>query len=277
MWRSAPPAYWRACRIVLSLTALSAYGWSSGVCRAQQPGTNEVALAAPGDLPDAPSPIFDKASDAASPTPENSSSSWILGVAPQAATATPARKFHRVIQPYEVGQPLNSADKFKLAIISRLTMSDVVSTAFSAGWSQMLDSSPHYGTDSGAFGERLGALTLKQTTQSIFNYGIYASLLHDDPRYYVMGPQRNVGVRALYSASRLAVTQTDDGKAVFNWPKFAAIASATALTNAYYPAQDRGFAHGATAFGMSLGSSILNNEVHEFVGDGLRLLRRRQD
>lgn len=172
---------------------------------------------------------------------------------------------------------MNSFDKLKLSIMSRLTASDIVATVFSAGWSQIRDSSPHYGTDSGAFGERLGALALKQTTQSIFNYGIYAGLFHDDPRYYVMGRQRSIGVRALYSASRLVITQTDDGRAAINWPKFAGIASATALTEAYYPAQDHGFASRTAAFGESLGTSILNNEIHEFLGDGLRLLRHKRN
>jgi len=238
------------------------------ICQAPQTAAlaDDLAIAAPGDLPDAPSPTLD--------TPSYNS---LLSFPPRTETGTPARKFHRVVQPGEFGQPLDSFDKLKLSIMSRLTVSDIASTAFSAGWSQIRDSSPHYGVDSGAFGERLGALALKQTTQSIFNYGIYASLFHDDPRYYVMGRQRSVGVRALYSASRLVITQTDDGRAAINWPKFAGIASATALTNAYYPAQDRGFAHDAGAFGLSLWTSILNNEIHEFVGDGLRLLRHNRD
>jgi hypothetical protein len=92
-----------------------------------------------------------------------------------------------------------------------------------------------------------------------------------------MGRQRSVGVRALYSASRLVITQTDDERAAINWPKFAGIASATAVTDAYYPASDHGFAHGAAAFGMSLWTSILNNEIHEFMGDGLRLLRHHRN
>jgi hypothetical protein len=266
MLRNAPkgPAYLHTCGLVILLISLAA----PVVSQAQQPGTLtvDIAIAAPGDLPDAPSPTLDK-----------SSYNSILEVPPRTKTGTPARKFHRVAQPNEYEQPLNSFDKLKLSIMSRLTASDIVSTAFSAGWSQMRDTSPNFGTDSGAFGERLGALALKQTTQSIFNYGIYASLFHDDPRYYVMGRQRNAGVRALYSASRLVITQTDDGRAAINWPKFAGIASAIALTNLYYPAQDHGFTNGATAFGVSLGSSILNNELHEFVGDGLRLLRHGQD
>jgi hypothetical protein len=235
-----------------------------GIIHAQHPGAlkDDNAIATVGDLPDAPSP-----------TPDESSYNSILDVPPRTGTGTPARKFHRVVQPNEFGQPLNGFDKLKLSIMSRLTASDVFSTAFSAEFSQIRDSSPHFGTNSGAFGERLGALALKQTTQSIFSYGIYASLFHEDPRYYVMGRQRIAGIRALYSASRLVITQTDDGRAVINWPKFAGIASATALTNLYYPAQDHGFAHCATAFGVSLWNSILNNEIHEFVGDGIRLLR----
>jgi hypothetical protein len=116
-------------------------------------------------------------------------------------------------------------------------------------------------------------LALKQTTQSLFSYGIYAGLFHDDPRYYVMGRQKKIGARVLYSASRLVIAQKDDGRAAINWPKFAGIASATALTNAYYPPSDHGFVNGAAAFGVSLGTSILNNEIHEFIG-GLRLARR---
>ena len=115
---------------------------------------------------------------------------------------------------------------------------------------------------------------LSRRRSPIFSYGIYAGLFHEDPRYYIMGRQKNIGVRALYtspSASRLVVARKDDGGAAINWPKLAGIASATALTNAYYPVRDQGFSNGAASFGVSLGTSILNNEIHEFLGD-LRLL-----
>jgi hypothetical protein len=80
----------------------------------------------------------------------------------------------------------------------------------------------------------------------------------------------------MYSAACVFITQKDDGSEAVNWPKFAGIASATAITNAYYPARDHGFAKGAESFGTSLWTSILNNEIHEFIGDGLRLIRRQQ-
>jgi hypothetical protein len=251
--------------LVIMLVSLGMY-----VCKAQQhsPLTGDNATTASGDLPGAPS---------VTPDAPEERSNLIFGVARRTATATPARKIHRIVQPNEFGQPLSSGDKLKLAIVGQFTVSAQASALFSAGFSQMRDSSPHFGTDSGAFGERLGALALKQTTQSIFEHGIYAGLFHDDPRYYVMGREKNPGIRALYSASRFVITQTDDGKASINWPKFAGIVSAAALTNAYYPAVDHGFANGASAFCVSLGTSILNNEINEFIGDGLRLLRHHRN
>jgi hypothetical protein len=186
-----------------------------------------------------------------------------------------ARKYHRVIQPKEYGLPLSATDKLKLSIFSRLTLGEAGATLFAAGFSQLRNSRPHYGTDSGAFGERLGGLSIKQTSQSFFGYGVFAAALHDDPRYYVVGPSRPIVRRALYSARDLVITRKDDGRAAINWPRFAGIAAATALTNFYYPADDHGFGKSADAFAASLGTSLLNNEMHEFTGDAMRLVRHR--
>ncbi|MGD0094879.1 MAG: hypothetical protein ABSB60_00170 [Terracidiphilus sp.] len=241
--------------------------WLATPClgQTQQPETvwgNDASISS-GELPDTPRMASDK-----------TTSNLVFGVLPPTTTGRPAKKFHLVVQTGEFGVPLSGIDKLELSLRSRLTVSDLASTLFSAGWSQMRDSAPHFGADSGAFGERLGALALKQTTQSVFNYGIYATIFQDDPRYYVMGRQRSIAARAAYSASRLIITRKDDGRAAINWPKLAGIGSASALTNTYYPARDHGFANNASAFGVSLGTTILTNEIHEFLGDGLRMLRR---
>ena len=41
--------------------------------------------------------------------------------------------------------------------------------------------------DSGAFGERLGAAGIRDTTQGVFTDSVFAPLLHEDPRYYMAG------------------------------------------------------------------------------------------
>ena len=246
---------------------------SIGVVRpahSQQPGdalnqTNaNVALA--NLLPDAPSataaanipgPFADDISDAQTRT-------------------RPAKKYHRVVHADEIAPPLRAGDKLELAIMSRLTFTDIFSTAFSAGLAQWRDGRPHYGVDEGAFGERLGGIALKQTTQSIFSYGLYAAAFHDDPRYYVMGDGHSVTRRLIYSATRLVITRKDDGSAATNWPKFAGVVSASALSNAYYPQRDRGPLNTTYSVFSSLGTSVLNNEIHEFLGDAAKIVHHKQ-
>jgi hypothetical protein len=188
----------------------------------------------------------------------------------------PARKYHRVVRPYEDAGPLTGFDKIKLSIISRATIGEVVGTAWSAGWSQWRDSRPHYGQGTEAFEKRLGALAIKQTSQSFFTYGVYAAAFHDDPRYYVMGPTEKPVKRLIWSAERTVFTQKDDGSPAINWPKLASVATSTVLTTAYYPAVDHGFGNESKAFAMSLATSILNDELHEFGGDVIHMIRRNK-
>jgi hypothetical protein len=159
---------------------------------------------------------------------------------------------------------------------SRISYGAIGSTFFGAGERQLFNSRPHFGTDRGAFGERLGAAELNQVTESFFSYGLYASIFHDDPHYYVMGHSHSYKSRAIYSASRLFLTRTDSGDTNVNWPKLAGVATAIAITNAYYPTQDRGMRESLSAYGGTIGSSILTLELHEFMPDLMAAIRHRK-
>jgi hypothetical protein len=164
-------------------------------------------------------------------------------------------------------QALTTGQKFELSFRSRIGLGAFGSALFGAGERHLNNSRPHYGTDSGAFGERLGAAELKQVTESFFSYGLYASMFHEDPHYYVLGRGHSPVDRAVYSATRPFITLTDSGGHSVNWSKIAGQASATALTNAYYPDNDRGIAESFSSFGSNMASSILTNEIHEFAGE----------
>lgn len=225
------------------------------------------------DLPDAPDVVLAKATGDQNVVSVSTTSSNAPGAAqPQ---RSPARRNHRVVRPWEYAEPLSAGGKLRLSIVSRLTFGEAGATIVAAGWSQMNDIRPHAGTDAGAFGERLGDLALKQTSQSFFSFGVFAAVFHDDPRYYVIGHSKPVVRRALDSALGIVIARKDDGGSAVNWPRFAGIGSAVALTNVYYPAVDHGFANSGKAFASSLGSAVLNNELHEFSGDLVRLLPRR--
>ena len=184
---------------------------------------------------------------------------------------------HRVVPAGYGPQSLTASQKFEMSIRSRVGFGAFGSSVFGAGERQLFNSRPHYGTDSGAFGERLGAAELGQVTESFFSYGLYASAFHEDPHYYVMGPGAGHGIahRAIYSATRVVLTRNDNGSTGVNWAKLVGMASAKALTNSYYPPQDRGVGETFSAYGASLASSVLTLELHEFMPDIKRLILHR--
>lgn len=259
-----------------SYLALAALAWIGTQGTGQTPHQNPQPTAAleTAALPDSPGALL------------VSSPSLLPGTAEKTIVPTrdiedtavmvPARKNHRVVRPYEEAGPLSAGDKLRLSIMSRISFGEAGATTIAAGWSQVTNTRPHTGTDSGAFGERLGDLAIKQTTQSVLTYGIFAAAFHDDPRYYVLGDTKPIVRRALYSARGVIIARKDDGSSAINWPRFAGIAGATALTNAYYPTEDHGLDDSIKAFTSSLGSAFLNNELHEFSGDLVHLIRHRQ-
>jgi hypothetical protein len=141
----------------------------------------------------------------------------------------------------------------------------------------MVNGAPHYGTNSAAFGERLGAALIKQTTSHVLTNGVFASLLHDDPRYYQLGDDYSLKRRMLYSGSRVLITRNDSGHAVPNIPRIAATISVAALNNVYYPPADRGFNHSMTNVFTSLAIKAAGYEMNEFMGDLLRLVHHPKE
>ena len=145
----------------------------------------------------------------------------------------------------------------------------------SAGWGQLNGSRPHYGTDRGAFGERLGAAKVKQVSENFMSYGFWASAFSEDPHYYRMGPSHSIKERALYSGSRVFITRRDNGSTGLNFAKLVGLACSNALTNAYYPDQDRGATANATAFATNIGTSALTLELNEFLPDVIHAVHHK--
>jgi len=191
-----------------------------------------------------------------------------------AATGTAALRvppmaplYHKYIEPGQTAQPLASADKVLFGVHQLMSPYLLLTIAAAAGYEQAVNGSPNYGTDAGAYGKRLGAAAIRDASQDILSDSIMAAVLHEDPRYYVMGNQRNAAIRAGYAVSRVFITRSDDGAATPNYSLFAGYAGAAALENAYYPADNRGFTETAKSFGGSIGGAALSNVIREFLPD----------
>jgi hypothetical protein len=134
----------------------------------------------------------------------------------------------------------------------------------SAGYSHLVNGQPNYGTNSGAFGQRVGAAFLRDSTQGIFTDAVFAPLLHEDPRYYVEGPDYSIQHRAIYALTRPFITRTDSGHATMNGALLLGYAGSAALSYSYYPQVNRNFHDTAATFGGSIGGAALGLIITEF-------------
>jgi len=212
-------------------------------------------VAAPGEsssvsaLPEAPSaPLRAFASEADQPAPGGS-------VAP---------KYAKTIEADQTAQPITGRDKAIIGLRDLYSPMNFAAMIASAGYEQALNGSPNYGTDRGAFGERLGAAAIRESTQGFFTDVVFSPMLHIDPRYYVEGSRYSFVHRALYAGTRVLVTRNDSGHNTINSSLLLGYAASTALSNAYYPQINRNFRDGASEYGGSLGGAAIGFLVSEF-------------
>jgi len=181
--------------------------------------------------------------------------------------------YHKYIEPGQTAQPLAAADKVLFGFHQLVSPYLLLTIASAAGYEQAVDGSPNFGTNIGAYGQRVGAAAIRDASQDILSDSIMATVLHEDPRYYVMGKRRNPAVRAGYAVSRVFITRSDSGDATPNYSLFSGYAGAAALENAYYPADNHGLSETAKSFGSSIGGAALSNVVREFLPDILHAAR----
>jgi hypothetical protein len=177
--------------------------------------------------------------------------------------------FAMTVAPGEMAQPMSVQEKVVGGLKNSVSLISATGWIASAGWTQLTNGSPNYGTDKGAFGQRLGATALRNISEGIFSRSFFAPVFHEDPRYYIMGKGNNLFKRVIYAATRTVVTRTDDGRSTPNFALLAGNAAGAALTVTYYPAQNTTFSEAAETFGTSVGGSAVGFVVREFIDDAL--------
>jgi hypothetical protein len=177
-----------------------------------------------------------------------------------------AQKWSDVVEPGEKIPPLYAKDKLLFPVHEELRPSGWFSTLFSSGWEQLVDGHPKYGSDSGAFGQRLGAAALRDLSMRTFSDGMLPALLREDPRYF-RKQEGSVRQRAVYAASRVFITQRDNGSSGFNNSVVFGHGMASALTRAYYPQPSANTSVVFQTWGYSLLGEAAGNLWAEFWPD----------
>jgi len=235
------------------------------------PATDVAAANLHLDLPDSPGALFsisssstDAATDSADPADDSFDQT-------PAAKAGPKHAPHlqMTISPGEIADPMNVHDKVVGGIKDSVSLFSAIGWFASAGWEQLWNDSPNYGTNAGAFGQRLGAAVARGVSEGIFSESLFAPLFHEDPRYYIMGPGHPFFKRLVYAGTRAIITRTDSGHLTPNFSLIAGNAAGSALTIVYYPAINTTSTQVLETLGTSLGGSALGYVVDEFIVDAL--------
>lgn len=144
-------------------------------------------------------------------------------------------------------------------------------TFASAGYAQITNSYPKYGTNRIAFAQRVGASAADIASHNFFGDFLIASVLHEDPRYFRRGEQYGFWYRVGYGLSRAVVVRTEPGSG-FNWDNVLGSALSTGLSNAYYPPASRTGRVMLVHFGVSVADYGAINLFPEFWPDLSRKL-----
>jgi hypothetical protein len=135
--------------------------------------------------------------------------------------------------------PLSTGQKFRLALRTSIDPVSIAIPAIIAGTEQSQDTFNGYGQGIQGFAKRFGASYTDSVTSTFFGGAILPSLLHQDPRYFYKGVG-SISSRALYAISTVVICKGDNGRWEPNYSNvFGNLASAS-LSNAYYPANNRG-------------------------------------
>ena len=167
-------------------------------------------------------------------------------------------------------------DKLVGSLRDSVSPFSIAGEVISASYSQGVDSSPNYGRDFGAFGERVGASVARGTSQNIFSEGVLAAVLHEDPRYYQLGSKQNFFKRVVYAGTRPVIGRTDGGHSTINLSILGGYLGAAALAQTYYPERNQGLSNVMQTWGTGIGGNAIGDEVTEFLPDVLQFLHLKK-
>lgn len=135
-------------------------------------------------------------------------------------------------------EPLTTKLKFRLALKTSTDPVTIFGVGVLAAIHQAADI-PNYGQDWGAYGKRYGASAADGLSAIMIGGAILPSLLHQDPRYFYQGTGTTKS-RTLHALSNAFVCRGDNGRLQPNYSTIGGDLASAALSNAYYPASDRG-------------------------------------
>ncbi len=160
--------------------------------------------------------------------------------------------------------PLDTKQKYELAWKSTLDPVTFVVVGAIAGVQQATDSFSGYGQGAQGYAKRYGATYADILTGTFLGSAVFPSLMHQDPRYFYKGTG-SVKSRFYYAIANAVICKGDNMHWQLCYSSLLGSLAAGGISNAYYPASDRGAALTFENFGIGIGATAGVNLLQEFV------------
>jgi hypothetical protein len=223
----------------------------------------QEAKSSPSDLPSKPEPVT--RSQKKEDDSEGKQTSRILWVVPNFAAVSANTQL----------PPLSAHEKFKLGTEDSVDYTSFVWSGLVAAQSMALRAYPELHGGAAGYGRYYWRAFADQSSGAFFTEAIVPAMTHQDPRYYTLG-HGGFFRRTAYALSRVVVTKTDSGGMTFNYSEIGGNAMEAALSNVYYPPEERGFSKTAQNWGTQIEAAALNNIIKEFWPDIRRRVLRQK-
>ena len=171
--------------------------------------------------------------------------------------------------------PLEPKEKFNIFLRSSYDPFSLISPAINSAILNSAGFNSDYGDGFGGFSKRYGAALADATSGRFFRTYMYPVLLHEDPRYF-RASSGAFKSRVGHVLGSVFVTRKDSMKYGFNWSKPLGAFSSSALSNTYYPSDQRGIHLTLVNAGLSYFTEIGSNALKEFWPDVSRKLLRKK-
>jgi hypothetical protein len=172
--------------------------------------------------------------------------------------------------------PLTGGEKWRLALHTAIDPF-YIGWAFviGGGYGELVGDNNGYGWGPDGYIKRVGASYADNVNGALIGNALLPQLLHQDPRYFRKGTG-SIKSRFLYAALSTVVCHGDNGKRQANVSNVLGNFVSGAISNWYYPANERGI-----ALTLENGTSVtlfgaLGGQILEFGPDLARLAKKRR-
>jgi hypothetical protein len=173
-------------------------------------------------------------------------------------------------------EPITAKQKMTIAAKDSFDYPVYFLSGFFSGIGQLTNQNPGFGQGLKGFGHRFITGYADQSIGNLLAEGTVPALLHEDPRYFRIGPAGGSGGHRLrYALTRIFVTKTDRNTLRFNFSEILGNAGATAISNAYLPDQ-RNAMDNTQKFLTAIGTDAISNVIKEFWPDVKHRMQARK-